>query len=164
MDATQPMVPTAPLVPTVPVEALAAAERAATAAGGRHRGLPDPSEMDWPWDTLRAEQEAREGTFTEVIRHEYRWDEDAFTRLEAAMRAGCEVLQEQATIERWVGEGFWCWTAVIPELTEHPRFVAPDATYLRQCLARLRDLGSWFFNGTSPYGSDHVWEPVQPVV
>ncbi len=59
-----------------------------------------------------------------------------------------------------MGEGFWCWTAVVPELTEHPRFVAPEATYLRRCLARLRDLGSWFFNGTSPYGPDHLWEPV----
>jgi len=122
----------------------------------------DPMDSDWPWETLRAEQEARPGSFTEAIRHDYRWDEEAFTRLEGAMRAACQVLESQKTIERWVGEGFWCWTAVVPELTEHPRFAPPDATYLRQCLARLRDLGSWFFNGTSPYGPDHLWEPVQP--
>jgi hypothetical protein len=168
MEVTQPMVPlvpsSVPTVPAVPAESEGTAEPADTATGGKHRGLPDPMETEWPWDTLRAEQEGREGTFTEVMRHQYRWDEEAFTRLEAAMRAGCEALQEQATIQRWVGEGFWCWTAVIPELTEHPRFVTPEATYLRQCLARLRDLGSWFFNGTSPYGSDHVWEPVQPAM
>ena len=117
---------------------------------------------EWPWDTLHAEQEGRPGTFTEAMRRGYRWDDEAFTRLEAAMRAACEVLDGRSTIERWVGEGFWCWTAVIPELTEHPHFTSPDPHYLRRCLARLRDLGSWFFNGTSPYGPDHVWEPVPP--
>jgi hypothetical protein len=49
---------------------------------------------------------------------------------------------------------------VIPELTVHPHVSSPEAHYLRRCLARHRDLGSWFFNGTSPYGPDHVWEPV----
>ena len=124
--------------------------------------LPDLLDAEWPWQTLRAEKEARPGTFTDVIRHEHRWDEEAFTRLEEAMRTACEAVQGHATIDRWVGEGFWFWTAVIPELTAHPRFSAPDPTYLRRCLARLRDLGSWFFNGTSPYGPDHEWEPVPP--
>jgi hypothetical protein len=64
-------------------------------------------QAEWPWDTLRAEQEARAGSFTEAIRHEYRWDEEAFTRLEGAMRAACEALDGRPTIERWVGEGFW---------------------------------------------------------
>jgi hypothetical protein len=123
----------------------------------------DPMDSEWPWETLRDEQEARPGTFTATMRQEYRWDDEAFTRLEEAMRAACEVLDGHGTIERWVGEGFWCWTAVIPELTEHPRFDSPDPHYLRRCLARLRDLGSWFFNGTSPYGPGHPWEPVQPV-
>jgi hypothetical protein len=123
----------------------------------------DPMDAGWPWDTLSAEQEGRTGSFTDAMRREYRWDAEAFTRLEAAMRAACEALDGRTTIERWVGEGFWCWTAVVPELTEHPKFTAPNAHYLRQCLARLRDLGSWFFNGTSPYGPDHLWEPVQPV-
>jgi hypothetical protein len=125
-------------------------------------GDMNANDGEWPWETLRAEQEARPGTFTDVIRHELRWDDAAFTRLEEAMRAGCEALAGQTTIDRWVGEGFWCWTAVVPELTEHPRFSSPDPHYLRHCLARLRDLGSWFFNGASPYGPDHVWEPVQP--
>jgi hypothetical protein len=159
MDATEPSVP---LDPPEPLEPQDLDEPAGTAAGGKHRAARDPMEAEWPWDTLRAEQEQREGSFTEVMRHEYRWDEESFSRLEAAMRAACEALQGQGTIERWVGEGFWCWTAVVPELTEHPRFTAPDATYLRRCLARLRDLGSWFFNGTSPYGPDHEWEPVPP--
>ena len=83
-------------------------------------------DSEWPWETLRAEQEARPGTFTASMRQEYRWDDEAFTRLEEAMRAACEVLDGDGTIERWVGEGFWCWTAVIPELTEHPRFQPPD--------------------------------------
>jgi hypothetical protein len=122
----------------------------------------EPLDAEWPWDTLHAEQEAREGTFTEAMRYEYRWDEEAFSRLEDAMRAACEALDGHRTIERWVGEGFWCWTAVIPELTSHPHFSTTDTTYLRRCLARLRDLGSWFFNGSSPYGPGHVWEPVEP--
>lgn len=151
MDVAESAGPPGPLEPASVPEPVG--------SGTRQR---DPMDTDWPWETLRAEQEARPGSFTEAIRHEYRWDEEAFTRLEGAMRAACEVLENQKTIERWVGEGFWCWTAVVPELTEHPRFVPPDATYLRQCLARLRDLGSWFFNGTSPYGPDHLWEPVQP--
>lgn len=151
MDVAESAGPPGPLEPAAVPES--------TRPGEQHR---DPMDTDWPWETLRAEQEARPGSFTAAIRREYRWDEEAFTRLEGAMRAACEVLEDQKTIERWVGEGFWCWTAVVPELTEHPRFVPPDATYLRQCLARLRDLGSWFFNGTSPYGPDHLWEPVQP--
>jgi hypothetical protein len=117
-------------------------------------------ELVWPWDVLRAEQQADDGTFTELVRHELRWDADAFRRLEEAMVAACSQLDGHTRIDRWVGEGFWCWTAVVPELTVHPHFTAPEAHYLRRCLARLRDLGSWFFNGTSPYGPDHVWEPV----
>jgi hypothetical protein len=148
--ASLPMALGEPAEPTGPTELPGAAEPASTRA-------------EWPWETLRAEQEARAGTFTDVMRHEYRWDEEGFARLEEAMRAACEALQGQTTIERWVGEGFWCWTAVIPELTEHPHFTSPDPHYLRQCLARLRDLGSWFFNGASPYAPTHVWEPVLPV-
>lgn len=143
--AVQPSGLTPPPVPTEPSDL------------ADQRGLGAP---EWPWDTLRAEQEAREGSFTDTMRHDFRWDEESFARLEEAMRAACESLEGQTTIERWVGEGFWCWTAVIPELTEHPRFTTPDPHYLRQCLARLRDLGSWFFNGASPYGPGHVWEPV----
>jgi hypothetical protein len=120
----------------------------------------EPVELAWPWDALRAEQQAEAGTFTHQMRHDLRWDAEAFTRLETAMHAACSALDGQTRIDRWVGEGFWCWTAVIPELTVHPHFSSPEAHYLRRCLARLRDLGSWFFNGTSPYGPDHVWEPV----
>ena len=151
MDVAESAGPPGPLEPPAIPEPMGSGEQ-----------QRDPMDTDWPWETLRAEQEARPGSFTDVMRHEYRWDEEAFTRLEAAMRAACEVLQDQKTIERWVGEGFWCWTAVVPELTEHPRFAPPETTYLRQCLARLRDLGSWFFNGASPYGPDHLWEPVRP--
>ena len=119
-------------------------------------------DTDWPWETLRVEQEGRQGSFTDVMRHEYRWDEEAFTRLEAAMRAACEVLEDQKTIERWVGRGVLVLDGGDSRADRAPRFTAPDATYLRRCLARLRDLGSWFFNGTSPYGPEHVWEPVRP--
>ena len=154
MDTTELTGPVGPWepadAPEAPAESLA------------DTGHTVPLDTEWPWDTLHAEQEAREGSFTDAMRREYRWDEEAFSRLEDAMRAACEALDGDRTIERWVGEGFWYWTAIVPELTEHPRFTAPDATYLRRCLARLRDLGSWFFNGTSPYGPDHVWEPVQP--
>jgi hypothetical protein len=150
MDVAESAGPPGPLEPTLSLE---------PAGLG---ALEVPVATGWPWDTLRVEQEGRPGSFTDVMRHEYRWDEEGFTRLEVAMRAACEVLQGQTTIERWVGEGFWCWTAVVPELTEHPRFSPPETTYLRECLARLRDLGSWFFNGTSPYGPDHLWEPVRP--
>jgi hypothetical protein len=148
MDVTEPLEVSQhsePIEPTEPLE------------------LTVTDDTEWPWDALRAEQEARAGTFTDTMRHEYRWDETAFTGLEEAMRAACAALQGKTTIDRWVGEGFWCWTAVIPELTEHPRFSPPDPHYLRRCLARLRDLGSWFFNGTSPYGPGHVWEPVRSV-
>jgi hypothetical protein len=156
MDVAEPAGPPGPLdEPSLSPEPVGSGDRSDLL------DLTDPQGTAWPWETLRAEQEARPGSFTDAIRHEYRWDEDGFTRLEAAMRAACVVLQEQKTIDRWVGEGFWCWTAVVPELTEHPRFAPPETTYLRECLARLRDLGSWFFNGTSPYGPDHVWEPVQ---
>jgi hypothetical protein len=115
---------------------------------------------EWPWDTLRAEQESREGSFTQTLRAEYRWDAEAFARLEAAMRGACAALQDEGAVDRWLVEGFWMWTAVVPEMTQHPEFSAPETHYLRRCLARLRDLGSWFFNGTSPYGPDHVWEPI----
>lgn len=115
---------------------------------------------EWPWDTLHAEAESRDGTLTSGVRRDNRWDAEAFSRLEAAMRGACEILTDQSTVERWLVEAFWLWTAVIPELTEHPEFSSPELRYLRRCLARLRDLGSWFFNGTSPYGPDHVWEPV----
>jgi hypothetical protein len=117
-------------------------------------------EGEWPWDTLRAEHDAHEGTLTAGVRRENRWDAEAFVRLESAMRGACEALAEESAVDRWLVEGFWVWTAVIPELTEHPEFSPPDTRYLRRCLARLRDLGSWFFNGTSPYGPDHVWETI----
>jgi hypothetical protein len=155
MDVTEPVESSAAPEPVAPVPL--APELAADAVG-----VPvgvEHAVVGWPWDSLRAEQEGRPGSFTDVMRHEYRWDDETFTRLEEAMRAACEALEGQNTIERWVGEGFWCWTAVIPELTEHPRFSHADPHYLRRCLARLRDLGSWFFNGSSPYGPHHVWEP-----
>ena len=87
-------------------------------------------------------------------------DAEAFSRLEAAMRGACAALDEDSAVDRWLVEGFWQWTAVIPELAQHPEFTSPEPHYFRRCLARLRDLGSWFFNGTSPYGPDHVWEPI----
>ena len=157
MEATELMGPPGPWEPLdVPESDDSGGRRAAPTAD------ETPLATEWPWDTLHAEREAREGSFTRAMRREYRWDEEAFTRLEAAMRAACQALDGRSTIERWVGEGFWCWTAVVPELTVHPRFAPPDPHYLRQCLARLRDLGSWFFNGASPYSPDHVWEPVRP--
>ena len=119
--------------------------------------VAEPAGPPGPWEPSSVPEPTGAGAHRRDPR-----DEEAFTRLEEAMRAACELLEDQKTIERWIGVGFWCWTAVIPELTEHPRFEPPDATYLRRCLARLRDLGSWFFNGTSPYAADHVWEPVPP--
>ena len=71
-------------------------------------------------------------------------DDEAFTRLEEAMRAACEVLDGHGTIERSVGKGFWCWTAVIPELTEHPRSSRPTGTTLA---------GAWRGCATSGRGS-----------
>jgi hypothetical protein len=115
---------------------------------------------EWPWDTLHAEQEAREGSFSQVVRKERRWDEDAFSRLESAMRAACEQLHEEVAVERWLVEGFWVWTSVVPEISQHEEFSPPEPRYHRRCLARLRDLGSWFFNRASPYGPDHEWEPL----
>jgi hypothetical protein len=115
---------------------------------------------EWPWDTLHAEHEAREGSLMLTVRRDFRWDPEAFTRLEAAMRGACAALDEHSAVDRWLVEGFWQWTAVLPELAQHPEFTPPEPHYFRRCLARLRDLGSWFFNGTSPYGPDHVWEPI----
>src|SRR3954453_4036705 len=124
MDAMEPAVVMHPSGLTVPPEPTEPSELSDV----RDRGA-----AEWPWDTLRAEQEAREGSFTDTMRHDFHWDEESFARLEEAMRAACESLEGQTTIERWVGEGFWCWTAVIPELTEHPRFTTSDPHYLRQC-------------------------------
>jgi len=119
-----------------------------------------PMDADGPWEILHAEHESRHGSLTRTVRRDFRWDKAAFSRLETAMRAACEAIQEDSAVERWLAEGFWMWTAVIPEMTQHPRFQPPETHYFRQCLARLRDLGSWFFNGTSPYGPNHVWEPL----
>ena len=150
-----PLVPSSvPTVPAVPAESEGTAEPADTATGGKHRGLPDPMDTEWPWETLRAEQEGREGTFTEVMRHEYRWDEEAFTRLEAAMRAGLRGAGGAGDHRALGGRGILVLDGGDPRA--HRASAVRQPPRRRTCAGAspgCATSGSWFFNGTSPYGS-----------
>ncbi|MCY1139370.1 hypothetical protein OWR29_15325 [Actinoplanes sp. Pm04-4] len=109
-------------------------------------------------DDLRHEFESAEGSFMLRLRTELRWDKEAFTRLERAMRSACADHEGRDDLPRWVAEGFWEAATFIPEWTAHPNFPRPEPQqYYDNCLERIRDLADWFFRSWHAYQEPHVW-------
>ena len=107
---------------------------------------------------LRQEFEAGEGGFLLGLRPELVWDRGAFTRLERAMRAVCERVQGDDTLERWMAEGFYYIPRFVRDWTTHPNFPRPQPQqYHDDCLRRLDDLADWFFHGWHMYQQPHIW-------
>ncbi|MFE2669566.1 hypothetical protein [Streptomyces mirabilis] len=103
---------------------------------------------------LRQEFSENENAFLAIVIHEQRWDKEAFTRLERAMRGVCAAFEErdQQNLPRWLVEGFWQCVDWLPDHTAHPRFPRPEpSTYYEAALTRLRDLQHWLVTGASPY-------------
>ncbi|MEU2663833.1 hypothetical protein [Micromonospora sp. NPDC007220] len=114
--------------------------------------------MDDALRVLRREFESVEGSFLLRLRCELVWDRAAFSRLEQAMRVGCEQYESHDDLPRWVAEGFYEVSHFVAEWTAHPNFPRPQpAQYYQDCLERLRDLTDWFFRGWHAYQEPHVW-------
>ncbi|MGC0312352.1 hypothetical protein [Kitasatospora acidiphila] len=114
--------------------------------------------MDDAVGVLRCEFAAEEGSFLLQLRCDLRWDRDAFTRLERAMRAVCERNQTAAQLDRWMAEGFYSVSSWVADWTAHPNFPRPEPEeYYRSCIERLSDLANWFFQGYHDYLEPHVW-------
>jgi hypothetical protein len=107
---------------------------------------------------LREEFEADDGSFLLRLRTELVWDRAAFSRLESAMRAGCESFQQQDDLPRWLAEGYFYLSHFVTEWTSHPNFPIPEPEgYYTDCLERIRDLADWFFHGVHSYLEPHDW-------
>ncbi|GLW09708.1 hypothetical protein Misp01_48370 [Microtetraspora sp. NBRC 13810] len=108
---------------------------------------------------LRREFEAGDDTFLLKLRGDrLEWDRDAFSRLERAMRAACELYQGRDRLDRWVAEGFYDVSRWVRDWTSHPHFPRPKpAEYHDACLERLDDLADWFFRGFHSYIEPHTW-------
>ena len=112
-----------------------------------------------PLVVLRKEFEAGEGSFLLGLRGaRLEWDRQAFSRLERAMRAACERLQDQEQLDRWTAEGFFYVPRFVRDRTGHPHFPRPQPEqYYEDCVQRLDDLADWFFHGRDMYQEPHVW-------
>jgi hypothetical protein len=107
---------------------------------------------------LQREFEAADGSFLLCLRSDLVWDRAAFTRLEQAMRAACELYAGHDDLPRWIAEGFYEVSHFAQEWTGHPNFPRPEpAQYYQDGLERLRELADWFFRGWHAYQHPHVW-------
>ncbi|GAA4594854.1 hypothetical protein GCM10023194_62900 [Planotetraspora phitsanulokensis] len=109
--------------------------------------------------TLRREFDADDDTFLLKLRgSQLEWDKDAFSRLEQAMRATCELFQGRDRLDRWIAEGFYEVSHFVRGWTSHPHFPRPKPDeYYDACLERLDDLADWFFRGVHNYIEPHTW-------
>ena len=104
---------------------------------------------DWE-PVLRREFAAGADSFLLRLRG-LEWDDEAFSRLTAAMAQCAAAHEGREVIGRWVTEGFWFVSQFIPEHAGHPRFPRPggSAGYEPAC-ERVRDLCHWLFVGSPP--------------
>ncbi|MEU2923638.1 hypothetical protein ABZ636_01025 [Streptomyces sp. NPDC007251] len=108
---------------------------------------------------LRQEFSESDDGFLATVICDQRWDKEAFSRLERAMRGVCATFEErdQQDLPRWLVEGFWLCADWLPDHTAHPRFPRPEPpTYYEAALTRLRDLQYWLVTGVSPYLPDRA--------
>jgi hypothetical protein len=109
-------------------------------------------------ELLRREFGAEEGSFLLQLRCDLRWDKDAFTGLEQAMRRVCAQQQDRDQLDRWLIEGYWYLSEFVPGHTSHADFPRSELPGNYQAaIQRLRDLQDWFVTGQSPYLADHLW-------
>lgn len=109
-------------------------------------------------ELVRREFEAGEGSFLSQLRTALRWDRDAFSRLERALRRVCAQLEPERQLDRWLVMGFWMLTEFVPDHISHPDFPRPDPPeYYDAALERIRDLHYWFAAGESLYPPGHEW-------
>ncbi|MEV1200664.1 hypothetical protein [Microbispora rosea] len=114
--------------------------------------------MDDVLTRLRREFEADDDTFLLKLRGNLEWDRDAFSRLEQAMRATCELYQGCDQLDRWIAEGFYEVSRWVRDWTSHPNFPRPEPDeYYDACIERLDDLADWFFRGVHSYIEPHTW-------
>jgi len=107
---------------------------------------------------LREEFDAEPGSFLAKLRSDLEWDRTGFTRLEQAMRAVCELSEDDEQLPRWLAEGFYLVSNDVPNWTAHPKFPRPKPdSYYDACIERLRDLADWYFRGWHAYAESHVW-------
>ena len=108
--------------------------------------------------TLKHEFSAEPGSFLLALRSDLRWDQEAFARLERAMRAVCERVQGDEQLPRWLAEGYYQVATQVPSWTAHPNFPRPQPDdYFASCIERLTDLADWFFWGEHAYQEPHTW-------
>ncbi|MFJ1611064.1 hypothetical protein ACIOHS_48515 [Streptomyces sp. NPDC088253] len=103
---------------------------------------------------LQQEFSDNEDAFLAIVIRDQRWDREAFSHLERAMRGVCAAFEErdQRDLPRWLVEGFWLCVDWLPDHTAHPRFPRPEPLmYYEAALQRLRDLQYWLVTGVSPY-------------
>lgn len=109
-------------------------------------------------ELLRHEFDAEEGSFLLQLRFDLHWDQDAFTRLEQAMRRVCAQQQERVQLDRWLVEGYWYLSEFVPGHTSHPDFPRSELPgNYEAAIQRLRDLQNWYVTGQSRYQAGHVW-------
>jgi hypothetical protein len=106
---------------------------------------------------LRHEFDHDPGTFTLGLR-EARWDREAFTRLERAMRDVCTTQADQPALDRWLAWGFYHYAWWIPAQARYEPFrQRHGGGYYDACLTRVSDLADWFFQGHHNYIEPHFW-------
>jgi hypothetical protein len=100
-------------------------------------------------------------SFMMQLRPNLTWDKEAFAKLVTAMEACCKACEGQASLERWLVQGFWFVSRFVKHWTEHPNFPRPEPQeYHKKALERLDDLAYWFFNGNSPYEEGLGFDPL----
>jgi hypothetical protein len=107
---------------------------------------------------LWQEFNAADGSFLLQLRSDLRWDRQAFSRLEQAMRRVCAQQETRDQLDRWLIEGYWYLAEFVPGHTSHPAFPRPEPPgYYEAALKRLQDLQNWYVTGRSPYRAGHTW-------
>ncbi|NUW43636.1 hypothetical protein [Nonomuraea rhodomycinica] len=109
-------------------------------------------------ELLRREFDAEDGSFLIQLRCDLHWDQQAFSRLEQAMRRVCAEQETNERLDRWLVEGFWYMADFVPSHTSHPNFPRPEQPqYYEAAIERLHDLQNWFVTGRSPYLATYTW-------
>ncbi|MFI6758293.1 hypothetical protein ACIBF5_04005 [Micromonospora sp. NPDC050417] len=110
-------------------------------------------------EVLRREFASEDGTFMLALYAERRWDCQAFTRLEQAMRSVAMEYADRDQLDRWLAEGYFHLSTWVRDHTSHPDFPRPmPDSYYDACVDRLWELADWYFRGEHIYQEPHVWE------
>ena len=118
------------------------------------------AQVDDALNALQQEFEAVEGSFLLQIRS-YEWDRVAFTRLEVAMREVAAAYSNRRadsdSLPRVLAWGFYYVSHTVAQISSHPDFHRPEPkSYYDDCIARLRELADWFFQGFHNFREPHV--------